>query len=282
MIIVVILLAYIDRISFLRSFVGSQFIWTIQNELVDTFDVRRKEESWKSIIIQSHNSNSVVYLSFEDAVNIIKHETPKEFLQAVKKSGGKFLYRGEDMNYNYVESTRNSGSDSISVRNCVWMNPEPDLLLPGTYSDDNALKYFQSLENCLDTNNEIVVTAKEGKTCTNNNIARPSNAHIATPNIVEARKWGESVSIWPCGQNFAYCFPKNRNEFYNENMDVKIIQHAPINCADEISINRNLSTALFKGKEVMFSSTDELGNSLSAFIAIPSRFDNHVRTALCL
>ena len=108
-------------------------------------------------------------------VDIITNYVPRDFLQAVSKTG-RFLYRGES-----------------SIKTFKVLAPQPDLLIPGTYDDSTALDYFQCLENRL----------KEREIN-----AIPSKGHIATSDVKDASQWGEAVSIWPLGASFSFVWPK--------------------------------------------------------------------------
>lgn len=256
-----LLAALVNRDTFLRSIAGSPFISLSMAD--DESEVMKINKRLKFMSSKNMKPNSVIPLTFEDAIMVIQNETPTDFIHAVEKSGKKFLYRGEDIIF------ENGHDDRIQT--CAWMNPEPDLLLRGTYSDDNALAYFNNLEECI--------KAKE----TSSILARPSNSHIGTSNILEASKWGKAVSIWPCGNNFSYCFPKNKNDFFNDNINSSSLSNISTNRhkkCDEVLINRDLSVALKSGREVMFSSTDAFGHISSAFVAIPSTYDDQLSSSL--
>ena len=256
----------IGRLTFLK-YVSSHCAF------MDSITVNQNKENQSNNIERIHwllSSNKkvksyVVPLTFKEAVLVIKKETPKEFFQEVLKSGNKFLYRGEniDISYNYENSI------SKKEMNCAWMSPEPDLLLQGTYPDDNALMYFQNLEKYL---NAKQISTKEI------NIARPSTAHIGTSDIEEASKWGQSVSIWPCGENFSYCFPQSRRNFFNGGLNSPSCDQDAF--GNGVIINKDLSTALAEKKEVMFSSTDKMGYIFSSYVAIPSKYDDQIRSIL--
>ena len=187
-----------------------------------------------------------------ELARFIATNTPKEFLWAVKQSGGKFLYRGEEPNSNaatslfWIQNQKKHGKSNddddphfLVVRTC---NPAPDLLLPETYGyDPLALRYFEELEAFLSSsssssssfsatpnaNVDIAATPQSSTKI----IAKPSNGHIATSDALEAGKWGKIVSIWPLlpsttessinpnninnnSATFSYVWPRDRSVFY--------------------------------------------------------------------
>ena len=209
--------------------------------------------------------NSIIPLSIDEALSVIKDDCPSIFLDAVKSSGCRFLYRGEDMNAHgsLANGTREDKSSKTSY-DCTWMNPQPDLLTPGTYDDVEALTYFEKLEKYL---TEISQSSMR-------KLAKPSNAHIGTPNIMEASKWGQAVSVWPVGNDFSFCYPRSRKEFFDHS-----VMKMDLYYNDDIVVNFDLSIALKDDREIMFATRSESG-STSAFVAIPSEYDDLIRLIL--
>ena len=119
-------------------------------------------------------------LPFVQAVDLIRQYCPTEFREAVRQSGGHFLYRGEAI------------GESPTI-----LAPEPDLLISSTYDDSKALEYFQCLEKQLA-----------------NVDARPSKGHIGTADRADAEPWGTPVSVWPLGNRISYVWPKDRKLIY--------------------------------------------------------------------
>ena len=190
---------------------------------------------------------TITTVTTKELARFIATNTPKEFLWAVKQSGGKFLYRGEEPNSNaatllfwiqnpkkHDKSNDDDDPHFFVVRTC---NPAPDLLLPETYGyDPLALRYFEELEAFLSsspssfsaTPNVDVAATPHSSTQI---IAKPSNGHIATSDAFEAGKWGKLVSTWPLLPStiessinpnninnnsaiFSYVWPRNRSVFY--------------------------------------------------------------------
>lgn len=177
---------------------------------------------------------------------IIRRYTPESFRQAVATSG-RLMYRGE------------TSIDGFEV-----LAPEPDLLLPDTYNDPDALAYFQCLERRL---------------CASKTEARPSTGHIATSDVSEASQWGDAVSVWPLGTSISYVWPK-QNKCFSPSAE---------GCPkDELVINQELEMALALGHEVLFScSFDDgrmpsmvPGRSQSAFLAVSARYEKELMDAI--
>jgi hypothetical protein len=143
-------------------------------------------------------------------------------------------------------------------------HPEPDLLLPETYNDSNALQYFQCLEQTL--------TSK----------ALPSTAHIATLDAKQAGLWGPVVSVWPLGDAFSYVWPQDRSTLFPGG-----------NCGTEtLVVDRELTKALVQDREILFYSdflssqsqrtpSDILSRQWkSAYITIPREQDGELHQLL--
>ena len=202
-------------------------------------------------------------LSFQDAARLIQKETPNEYLDAVKKSG-KLLYRGE-----------------TSASSCFRLEPEPDLLLPGTYPESDAVMYFQGLEDCLTASNASVRSSKTNSRF----IVRPSVGHIATSSLSDAALWGSPVSVWPLGTALSYAFPKSRSQFFDSSVYLSSCAYPKLHtsfCIDDIYVDTDLTHALVSKREVMFATLDKMGRESSAFVAVPARYDHKLRRSLGL
>lgn len=251
----------------------------------------------QNLLLSSLNSETLVLPRFGERITssatittselaqfVVTH-TPRTVLEAVKDSGGKFLYRGEEARDScyqeqvVVEST--TSSTSLLVRIC---NPPPDLLMAETYDyDPVALDYFQRLETSLTQQFAI--------------IAKPSIGHIATSDPQEAGNWGNVVSIWPLElqsnysnnknnfnpqaqppqQRFSFVWPADRSVFYaNET------KNNTQNDATALVANARLRTVLEakEGREVLFASFTNGRQSSAVFLAIPAELDNALREEL--
>lgn len=188
--------------------------------------------------------------SVSDSLQIIWKYCPTEFRQAVRESGGRFLYRGE----------------SPDMTCPTILNPKPDLLLPTTYNDPQALSYFEWLER------ETATPARSASTSRSRRIVRPSTAHIGTANEENARVWGAPVSVWPLGDSFAYLWPRNRDCLY---------PGGSTSSTDDLVIQKDLDLALRTGKEVLFStSAADLRLHGPAFLACPKAMESDLRRQL--
>lgn len=210
--------------------------------LLDSCSRRAVLGATTSILASTHLSSKNDVGKSSDLEETICKFTPKSFREAVSKSSC-FLYRGE----------------SVTTGGSI-LSPEPDLLLPETYNDSDALKYFQCLEKRLDTKKVV---------------ARPSTGHIAVSDRSEASKWGTAVSVWPLGTTFSYVWPQNRKTF------------VPASCSnDKLVIDERLSDALVSGREVLFASSFDddstirnlppsiAGAANSAFLVLPESFNS--------
>ena len=216
-------------------------------------DRRAVLTSLLSLPISHLNGDSL----FDTWVDVICSSTPTDFRRSIKASNN-FLYRGTGDD----EKTKsflvlNDGKS----RRVLVNNPEPDLLVEGTYDDPSALEYFQCLEHQL-----------------RYFPARPSTGHIATSDPMEAGKWGDVVSVWPLGNEMAFVWPKDYFVFYSDrSTDRK-------NCkVDTFFLNESLERALNENREVLFYScfTEGYQKSLrSAFLTVPKSVDERLKMAL--
>jgi hypothetical protein len=188
-------------------------------------------------------SNAVV-------VDCICDWTPKSFRDAVRQSGGKFLYRGEEdltttaatataaaekshfdpamemlLLLSSSSSLRPNSAPLQDVSNFI-LNPEPDLLLPDTYGDPKALAYFECLEARLSSSSSFVppfghLTSSLSSSGDSSalRVAKPSNGHIGTSDPQQAGQWGSVVSVWPLGDALSYVWLRDRAEFFSNTMD---------------------------------------------------------------
>jgi hypothetical protein len=249
-------------------------------------------------------SNAVV-------VDCICDWTPKSFRDAVRQSGGKFLYRGEeDLTTTAATATAAAEkshfdpamemllllSSSSSLRpnsaplqdvSTLILNPEPDLLLPETYGDPKALAYFECLEARLSSSSSFVppfghLTSSLSSSGDSSalRVAKPSNGHIGTSDPQQAGQWGSVVSVWPLGDALSYVWLRDRAEFFSNTMD------------DGNNVrDQQLDQALLqRNREVLFCSwfhhhdqrpaATNMKLPLSAFLAVPIEHDNALRKAL--
>lgn len=231
------------------------------------------------------------YTLVKDWVGCICSCTPNELRDSIKRSGGRFLYRGAEDNHNNndqlqrsalerqiqqrlesIQSSRNYSTKTQSQILSYIQNPEPDLLWPETYNDNPmALSYFQCLEERLSPPS----SSTSGNNNYNNNsnnvtvIARPTNGHIGTSDSKEAGKWGDVVSIWPLGDTISYVWPQDRETFCDIDQATATatkrrkenpgkVQHLSNNflCEkDKLVINQNLVDALVQSREVLFTTS---------------------------
>ena len=224
----------------------------------------------------------------EELAKFIVANTPRAYRAAVQKSGGKFLYRGNDEDDSDTITTDTDKTTPTTNRIGRIQNPDPDLLELATYGNDTAaVGYFQRLEQQLANNSNINHN-------TNNNtrfVAKPSNGHIATTDPKEANKWGNVVSVWPLlvasattntsdeqgggGEGggggttpsllFSYVWLQDRSTFYpstttttnNNNINDNDDGNDNDNDHDVLIINERLDDALElkSGREVLFATT---------------------------
>lgn len=173
---------------------------------------------------QASSAANAHCLSLSQAVAQIRHSCDPAFLSAVRTSG-RFLYRGED--------ALGSLWNDVPAGPAAVLCPEPDLLLPGTYGDedDGALDYFRALEQTL---------ARAGG-------ARPSTGHIGVARREAAAPWGEVCSIWPLGRPLRYAWPRARPDFWPRE------QSDAVESQDAYRLDDGLAEALSLGREVLFS-----------------------------
>ncbi|CAJ1949855.1 unnamed protein product [Cylindrotheca closterium] len=211
---------------------------------------RRQAIVTSSIFLPPFAKGVLGNLAISNCSDLICNYTPVSFREDIKLED-LFLYRGNTIPLDDVAQV---------------VDPEPDLLMEGTYDDPLALKYFECLEKVL---------------CAFP--VRPSTGHIATSNQQEAGKWGQTVSVWPLGSSWAYVWPEDNEIFF------------PTKCKDqcddsELALNQRLPDALHRNREVLFTSwfDDQQAVSLpknfkslrSAFLIIPSRFDAQLKVEL--
>lgn len=194
-----------------------------------------------SIVSTTLCSSSVLV---EDVAKFIISSTPRDFREAVAQSNH-FLYRGEEQ--------RKRPPPQMAGQVC---SPTPDLLLKETYKDENAVLYFQCLEDYL---------TKEAVT------ARPSTGHIGTPVIRDAGQWGDVVSVWPLGDQMSFVYPKNEKTFFPD-----------CTCEAPYVMNHDLATALVEGKEVLFASwySKTESSPSSSFLVVPQKNDKRLKRIL--
>jgi hypothetical protein len=193
-----------------------------------------------TLLLWNNPSSNRKPITLEDWSTFICDYTPREVRAAVQTTG-RFLYRGA----------------SASVARMEIDHPEPDLLLPETYNDSNALQYFQCLDQTL--------TSK----------ARPSTGHIAALDANEAGLWGPVVSVWPLGDAFSYAWPQDRSTLFPGG-----------NCGAEVlEVDRGLTKAMVQDQEILFysdfSQSQRIPSGISrqwksAYITIPRDQDGEL------
>jgi len=182
-------------------------------------------------------------LTLAQAFALIKGECDPAFLGAVCESGGRFLYRGEEL-----------------PATAALLDPPPDLLQLDTYGSSEALAYFQRLERGLSDQSSA---------------ARPSSGHIAVARVEAAAMWGDAVSVWPLGMPLHYCWPRARTDFWPVAEGKQSV--GTLGGAEMCNVDRGLSEALQTGREVLFAA--ERG---ARFVAISASMDEVVRAQLRL
>lgn len=125
-----------------------------------------------NLAIPVFNNNKINTMNIAQAVQWIDDHCDRRYLHAVIASDYHFLYRGVP---------------NLKPKQIQTERLTPDLLLEGTYGNDNnnALEFFQTLQNVLQ--NEVI---------------NPSNGHLATSSKTDAEEWGVAGSIWPMNSNY--------------------------------------------------------------------------------
>jgi hypothetical protein len=183
---------------------------------------------WWSPFLPNRNKE----VSLDDWADLICADTPESFRQAVQQSHH-FLYRGAaDDNDDDDDGGDYYRHNSPQI---IIQHPEPDLLIPGTYEDPEALDYFKCLEK------RLLRSAVA---------ARPSTGHVATSDPMEAGQWGPVVSVWPLGTEWSYVYPKDRSTLFVESSGA---DDCDCDC-DALMVDRNLLEALQQPREVLFAS----------------------------
>lgn len=223
------------------------------------------------------------FLAVKGAADLICTFTPAAFRTAVLRSGGRFLYRGAERTTTTL-ATPTLPPTAAGVPSGWIHAPEPDLLLPGTYGDDDsgaALEYFECLEGRLlllpmstAAPDGAMRTTTEPTTSTATAAAiritaRPSNGHIGTSDPEEAALWGADavVSVWPLGDELSYVWPQDRATFFpfssskfNDVDDDPHRSSAAVgkneSCTDDdrLVVDVDLEKALTLQREVLFAS----------------------------
>ena len=196
-------------------------------------------------------------IPLNDAIDLIEKHTPDIFLDGVRSAGGRPLYRGE------------------SEAGCAILRPEPDLLLPDTYSDAEALTYFRELETFL-TDLENVADKDGRKNVPRTLVAKPSTGHIATPSLEEAGNWGTPMTVWPIGKELSFVYPTRRKLFYDSSIPTSSLRK------DDYQVNSNLKEGLLGEKEILFATRDAFGLVSSAFLVVPDAYSRKLLSALNL
>lgn len=186
------------------------------------------------------SSNLTPWTSIEDVVTFLCMHTPRQLREAVRDSGGHFLYRGND-----------GAAPRI-------FHPEPDLLREGTYDDPQALAYFECLEGRL-----------------SGVPARPSTGHMATSVVEDAALWGEVVSIWPLGSHLSFVWPHDERTFVPDSTCPRSELVIDRDLSLALKQGREiLFTSWFDSNDVFPEGVSLTW--ISAFVAMPSQFDQEL------
>ena len=181
-------------------------------------------------------------LTLGKAIDMIKTGCDPAFLAAVRESGGRFLYRGEDL-----------------PAPAALLSPPPDLLQIDAYGSKEAVSYFEKLESGLGA----VKPA---------NVARPSSGHIGVARAEAAAQWGATVSVWPIGQPIRYVWPKTRDDFFPASQAEGA---SALGGVEACNVDVGLTDALKLGREVLFAT-----GSSNSFVAVSSSEDEQLRRQL--
>jgi hypothetical protein len=254
------------------------------------------------VLSSSTSKNIIGPKKIHNAVEWICGLTPESFREGVRRSGGNFLYLGENLTTQDNGSitirqpcrgekltTKNNGSvtnrqtlllpqqsnDDQNLDHVIagWiLNPKPDLLLPGTYGDRRSLEYFECFETRLSA---MPSSRSDTSSRSPTYLAKPSNGHIGTSDPNQASQWGNVVSVWPLGNELSYVWLKDRTEFFPPNTDVSCDKFD-----DKLVINQDLAYALQSKREVLFCSWFEnspislsLPTGSWAFLTVPREHD---------
>ena len=266
------------------------------SDVVPDNDVSFHPMSLSSSLSLSSSATTTILEEIQEIAEFIVSNTPKEYRVAVRNSGGKFLYRGDDYDTIDTDATSKVHRRNRRIDGRID-NPNPDLLEIETYGNDTAaVRYFQRLEQRL-------LLLNINNTITNMFVAKPSNGHIATSDPNEANKWGNVVSVWPLlgstnssvtsstsdeqggGTSlFSYVWLKNRSTFYpnnnNNNNNDNNGNGNDDNDHDVLVINERLDDALKmkSGREVLFVTTTETVIVTTKKNHNPSRLNKRKRT----
>jgi|UniRef100_A0A8J9X871 hypothetical protein len=186
-----------------------------------------------SSLVWTQEAMTTQTISLQKAITIVEKHCPHDFLSSVVKTG-RCLYRGENMDSSTIVSAR------------------PDLLQPETYGNEDALAYFQCIEDQLRG-------ASVG--------ALPSTGHIATTEKSEAARWGVPASVWPLGGDFQFVWPRSR----------RLIFPGADRCPDnDLVLNQDLSVALKYPREILFATNATGQIEASSYLAIPGELDRYL------
>lgn len=127
------------------------------------------------------------------------------------RTTGRLLYRGEPVfltqgvsgssvsSYSTINSSSVATSLSAMMEKCpLLLSAPPDLLDISTYTNPAAADFFQTISTALEQQQQQQLQQQSDKSGTYGKyVATPRNGHLATPDILEASKWGPVVSVWP-------------------------------------------------------------------------------------
>jgi len=199
---------------------------------------------------ETATSNMQQLSSVDEALNLIESSCDRRYLHAVVASDYKSMYRGIPSSDNYPS---------------LHLNEASDLLLPSTYDSKDALKFFTLLEEKM-----------------NDRPIKPSNGHLATTSIEDAKYWGgEYASVWPLDDDVHYAWLEDGGEFWPTSNQISTTVNDYTNAqkiiVDGIDCGRmSLDDALEKkgGKEyeIMFRA--------KKFLLVPSRYEEELISGL--
>jgi hypothetical protein len=128
------------------------------------------------------------FTTVEETASFIK-EHCTTILSAVQ-STGRPLYRGETI----FGENRSGGQQKP-----VLMFPKPDLLSPATYDSPTAADFFTSFTEYMEKSGRSSKDSGAAAAAAevSSTVVSARNGHLATPNVLDASKWGPVCSVWP-------------------------------------------------------------------------------------
>jgi len=156
-------------------------------------------------------------LTVADAARLVTSEGDAAWLDGVRRSGGRYVYRGVAGDAAARATLRRETGDLLDAR---------------TYGSAAAAAFFASLDADL---------AARGVA------ARPAVGHLATSDAAAAAAWGgAAASIWPLGKA-AYCWLPDAAALWPA-------AGSPAAVARRLRVDEGLADAIAAGSEVLFVS----------------------------